>query len=125
MATLTQLVYLDMSYNNFTGPIPSFSMAKRLTEIYLTRNDLTGKITSTQWKELRNLEILDLGYNSLEGGLPISLFSLPLLLELRLSNNRFSGQLDEFSNVSSHPLYILDLSNNNLEGPVPMSVFEL
>ncbi|XP_035545706.1 receptor-like protein 6 isoform X3 [Juglans regia] len=125
MATLTQLVYLDMSYNNFTGPIPSFSMAKRLTEIHLTRNDLTGKITSTQWKELRNLEILDLGYNSLEGGLPISLFSLPLLLELRLPNNRFSGQLDEFSNVSSHPLYILDLSNNNLEGPVPMFVFEL
>ncbi|KAG2670665.1 hypothetical protein I3760_14G096900 [Carya illinoinensis] len=125
MATLTQLVFLDMSYNNFTGPIPSFSMAKRLTEIYLTHNDLTGKITSTQWKELLNLKNLDLRYNSLEGGLPISLFSLPLLLELQLSNNRFSGQLDEFPNISSHPLYILDLSNNNLEGPIPMSIFEL
>ncbi|KAM3689885.1 hypothetical protein ACJW31_09G079500 [Castanea mollissima] len=123
MANLTQLVYLDMSSNNFTGLIPSFSMAKKLTQIYLSHNDLKGKIDSLNWKDLLNLVILDLGYNLLGGNIPASLFSLPSLQILRLSNNQFSGRL-EF-NVSSHLLNTLDLSSNNLEGPVPTSVFEL
>ncbi|KAK4582391.1 hypothetical protein RGQ29_025532 [Quercus rubra] len=123
MANLTQLVYLDMSFNNFTRPIPSFSMAKNLTEINLSHNDLTGKIHSLIWKDLLKLVSLDLGYNSLEGNIPDSLFSLPSLQILQLSNNQFSGRL-EF-NVSSHLLNTLDLSSNNLEGPVPTSFFEL
>ncbi|KAL4606276.1 hypothetical protein ACB092_09G090700 [Castanea dentata] len=122
MANLTQLVYLDMSSNNFTGLIPSFSI-KKLTQIYLSHNDLKGKIDSLNWKDRLNLVILDLGYNLLGGKIPASLFSLPSLQILRLSNNQFSGRL-EF-NVSSHLLNTLDLSSNNLEGPVPTSVFEL
>ncbi|XP_075639325.1 uncharacterized protein LOC142611159 [Castanea sativa] len=125
MENLTQLVYLDMSSNNFTGPIPSFSMAKNLTEIYLSHNHLTGKIHFLNWKDLLNLVNLDLGYNSLEGNIPVSLLSLPSLQTLQLSNNQFSGQLNEFSNVSSCQLKTLDLSSNYLEGPIPMSIFEL
>ncbi|XP_030928017.1 receptor-like protein 7 [Quercus lobata] len=123
MGNLTQLVYLDMSSNSFTGLIPSFSMAKKLTQIYLSHNDLTGKIDSLNWKDLLNLVILDLGNNSLEGNIPASLFSLPSLQILRLSHNQFSGRLG--FNVSSHLLNTLDLSSNNLEGPVPTSVFKL
>ncbi|KAK7845283.1 receptor-like protein 6, partial [Quercus suber] len=108
MANLTQLVYLDMSSNNFTGPIPSFS-----------------KIHFLNWEGLLNLVNLELSHNSLEGYIPVSLFSLPSLQILRLSNNHFSGQLNEFSNVSSCQLKTLDLSSNYLEGPIPMSIFEL
>ena len=68
---------------------------------------------------------LDLRYNSLEGSIPMSLFSLPLLQKLQLSYNHFSDQLPEFFNVSSYQLDTLDLSSNNLEGPIPMSIFEL
>ncbi|XP_059429261.1 receptor-like protein 19 [Corylus avellana] len=125
MASLTQLVYLDMSLNMFSGSIPVFSMAKNLTHLYLSSNNLTGQITSTQWAELLNLEILDLSDNSLNGDIPISLFPLPSLQVLQLSHNQFSGQLKEFSNISSYLLHELDLSNNNLEGPIPMSIFEL
>ncbi|XP_023925851.1 probable leucine-rich repeat receptor-like protein kinase At1g35710 [Quercus suber] len=125
MANLTQLVYLDMSSNNFTGPIPSFSKAKNLTQMYLFRNHLTGKIDSLNWKDFLNLVNLELSYNSLEGNIPVSLFSLPSLQILQLSNNHFSGQLNEFSNVSSCQLEILDLSSNYLEGPIPKSIFKL
>ena len=125
MANLTQLVYLDMSSNNFTGPIPSFSMTKNLTQIHLSHNHLTGKIHFLNWKDLLNLVNLDLRYNSLEGNIPVSLFSLPSLQTLQLSNNQFSAQLNQVSNASSCQLEILDLSSNYLEGPIPMSIFEL
>ena len=106
MANLTQLIYLDMSYNEFNGQIPSFSISKNLTEINLSFNDLGG------------------GINSIEGSIPMSLFSHPSIQKLQLLNNKFSGGLQEF-NVSSYPLDHLDLSNNNLEGPLPASVFKL
>ncbi|XP_065625774.1 receptor-like protein 7 [Quercus suber] len=124
LANLTQLIYLDMSHNKFNGQIPSFSMAKNLTEINLSFNDLGGGITSTRWEELINLVNLDLGYNSIEGSIPMSLFSHPSIQKLRLSNNKFSGGLREF-NGSSYPLDTLDLSSNNLEGPFPVSVISL
>ncbi|KAK4582392.1 hypothetical protein RGQ29_025533 [Quercus rubra] len=119
MANLVQLVYLDMSFNSFTGPIPSFSMAKNLTQINLFHNKLTGQITSTHWNDLPNLVNLHLSFNSLEGSVPVSLFSLPLLQKLQLSNNQFSGLLNYFY-VSSYLLDTLDLSSNNLEGPIPI-----
>jgi Leucine-rich repeat (LRR) protein len=125
MSKFTQLLYLDMSSNNFTGPIPSFSRAKNLTQINLSRNYLTGHITSTSWEELLNLVSLDLRYNSLNGSIPVSLFSLPSLQKLLLSNNQFSGQLNQSSNIPSVLLDTLDLSSNNLAGQIPMFVFEI
>ncbi|XP_062171108.1 receptor-like protein 6 [Alnus glutinosa] len=125
LASLTQLVYLDMSSNMFSGSIPVFSMAKNLTNLDLSSNNLTGQITSTQWQELLKLESLYLHENSLNGNIPGSLFSLPSLQVLALRSNQFSGQLKEFSNVSSYILRSVYLDNNQLEGPVPMSIFEL
>ncbi|XP_059462329.1 receptor-like protein 41 isoform X2 [Corylus avellana] len=124
LAKLTQLLYLDMSSNSFTGPIPSFSMARKLIQINLSHNDLIGQINSTHWEELRYLVSLELHYNSLNGSIPVSLFSLPKLQKLQLSNNQFSGQLN-LSNISSYLLDTLDLSSNNLDGPIPTPVFEL
>ncbi|KAB1227249.1 Receptor-like protein 12 [Morella rubra] len=99
-------------------------MSKKLAVIALSKNLLTGQITSTRWEELLNLALLDLSFNSLEGSIPVSLFYHPSLEQLLLSKNQFSGQLDEFSNVSSHILSVLDLSSNNLEGAIPMSMFD-
>ncbi|KAM1525481.1 hypothetical protein ACFX10_009940 [Malus domestica] len=119
---LHQLVYFDLSSNKFNGSIPSFSMAKNLTLIDLSYNQLTGQINSTHWENLTNLMNLHLGSNQLDGTIPPSLFSLPLLQKLQISNNHFSGHLPKFSNVSSYLLDTLDLSYNKLEGSIPMSI---
>ncbi|KAM4078953.1 hypothetical protein ACB094_09G079000 [Castanea mollissima] len=125
MANLVQLFYLDMSSNSFTGSIPSLSMAKKLTQLNISHNNLTGQINFTHWKDLTNVINLDLRFNSLNGSIPVSLFSLPSLRNLQLSNNQFSGLLNESSNSSSSVLDTLDLSCNKLKGPIPMSIFEL
>jgi Leucine-rich repeat (LRR) protein len=121
LASLTQLVYLDMSSNMFNGSIPVFSMAKNLTNLNLSSNNLTDQITSTQWEQLLKLEYLYLYKNSLNENIPVSLFSLPSLRYLGLWSNQFSGQLKEFSNN----LKYIYLDSNQLEGPIPMSIFEL
>ncbi|XP_062005625.1 receptor-like protein 7 [Rosa rugosa] len=123
MESLTELVYVDMSANKLNGSVPLLSMAKNLTNINLSHNELEGQINSTHWQNLTNLVNLNLGNNKLDGSIPLSLFYLPSLKQLLLSNNQFSGQLLEFANISSNPLETLDLSSNNLEGPVPRSIF--
>ncbi|KAB2630473.1 receptor-like protein 12 [Pyrus ussuriensis x Pyrus communis] len=118
---LTQLVYLDLATNKFNGSVPSFSMAKNLTLINLSYNQLKGQINSSHWENLTNLVSLNLRHNLLNGTIPPSVFSLPMLQKLQLSNNQFSGHLHGFANNSV--LDTLDLSSNKLEGPIPVSIF--
>ncbi|KAK7339942.1 hypothetical protein VNO77_20630 [Canavalia gladiata] len=125
MSELTQLVHLDLSFNKFIGPLPSFKMAKNLKYFSLLHNNLTGDIPSTHFEGLVNLLTLNLGDNSLNGKIPLSLFTLPSLQELTLSHNGFDGPLDEFPNVSSSKLQLIDLSNNKLQGNIPLSIFHL
>ncbi|KAK3444979.1 hypothetical protein EUGRSUZ_A00583, partial [Eucalyptus grandis] len=122
---LLRLTFLDLSLNNFTGLIPSLSKSKNLTQITLSHNKLTGPINSTQWESLLTLLNIDLGYNSLEGNIPSSLFALPSIQKLQLSNNQFSGHLMGSFNATLHMLATVDLSNNNIGGELPMFIWKL
>ncbi|KAG4922164.1 hypothetical protein JHK86_050977 [Glycine max] len=125
MSRLRELTYMDLSLNDFTGQIPSLNMSKNLTHLHFWRNGFTGSITSYHFGGLRNLLQIDLQDNFLDGSLPSSLFSLPLLRSIRLSNNNFQDQLNKFSNISSSKLEILDLSGNDLNGSIPTDIFQL
>lgn len=105
------LIVLSMLLNHLSGHLDSsflilsFSMFKNLTQINLTHNHLTNQFTSTYWEKLLNLvRHHDLCYNSLEGSILVSLFSIPSLRRLQLSNDQFFNQVE--SGLRRHPLFI-------------------
>ncbi|MBA0849173.1 hypothetical protein Goshw_012454, partial [Gossypium schwendimanii] len=125
MKKLTQLVYLDFSFNRFSGPIPSFSSSRNLTQLNLAHNQLKGTIDSTNWSDLSKLVSVDLQNNMLSGTIPTNLFCIPSLRRLFLSQNQFKGNLGDLHGRASSLLDTFDLSSNKLQGQFPMSVFEL
>ncbi|MED6146201.1 hypothetical protein PIB30_032467 [Stylosanthes scabra] len=88
------LVYLDLSTNSFTSPIPSdFGSLKHLSTVFLYENKLSGVI-------------------------PMELFSCSALTELYLYTNSFHGSIPSlFGSLKS--LEILDLSSNFFSGTIP------
>ncbi|KAL6278176.1 hypothetical protein ACE6H2_021777 [Prunus campanulata] len=122
IGNLKMLSTIDLSGCSFTGSIPkSMENLTELASLYMPSQRFHGPIDFIHWENLVNLVHLQLEFNHLNGSIPSSIFSSPLLKELLLSHNQFSGQLHEFHNVSSN-LITLDLSFNNLEGPIPVSI---
>ncbi|RCV28515.1 hypothetical protein SETIT_5G410300v2, partial [Setaria italica] len=110
----TSMTGLDLSSNNFSGPIPS----------------------NIAW-QLSSLTFLDLSYNKFSGELPIGISNITYLNTLNLQHNQLRGQIPdryEFSsNNFSGPIssdiarqlpYLssLDLSYNNFLGEIPLSI---
>ncbi|XP_047978240.1 receptor-like protein 19 [Salvia hispanica] len=125
ISNLTELVYIDFSFNSFIGSIPPFRMSSKLTHLDLSRNSLTGSLSSNHFEGLSSLEYINLGSNSLNGSIPSSLFGLPSLQSLLLSSNTFNGQIEEFQIPNPSNLDTVDLSWNQLEGSIPESLFKL
>ena len=85
LAKLTELVDLDLSVNGFVGPIPSFTLLKKLVNLNLAYNFLTGSILSTDWEALQNLRNIELNNNSFSGCIPLALLNIPELQKIILS----------------------------------------
>ncbi|KAI4370796.1 hypothetical protein MLD38_019106 [Melastoma candidum] len=84
---------LDLSMNNFQGPIPvELGYLKSLKGLNLSSNGLTGNIPSSLG-DLNNLEWLDLSVNKLDGTIPKQLLDLTSLSYLNLSENRLVGEI--------------------------------
>ncbi|KAG5035404.1 hypothetical protein JHK87_010314 [Glycine soja] len=116
--TLTNLSRLDISFNNFSGPLPvEISQMSGLTFLTLTYNQFSGPIPSELGK-LTRLMALDLAFNNFTGPIPPSLGNLSSLLWLTLSDNSLSEEIPpELGNCSS--MLWLNLANNKLSGKFP------
>ncbi|KAL6312468.1 hypothetical protein AAG906_021684 [Vitis piasezkii] len=91
--TLSLIISIDLSSNNFGGEFP-----KDVTKLYglmilnLSRNHINGSIPENI-SGLHELSSLDLSSNTLYGLIPWSMSLLTFLSYLNLSNNNFSGKI--------------------------------
>lgn len=148
VSQLKALKWLDLSYNNFHGSIPSaFGNMSELEFLDLSLNKFEGPIPS-ELGGLRNLRSLNLSNNLLVGEIPDELKGLKKLQEFQISSNRLNGSIpfwvgnltnlrvftayenflggkipDNLGAVSE--LQLLNLHSNQLEGVIPKSIFAL
>ncbi|KAL4576007.1 hypothetical protein LXL04_012095 [Taraxacum kok-saghyz] len=106
---------LDLSGNNFSGPIPRELVGLvGLRWLNLSGNHLTGRIPD-EIGEMRSLESLDLSMNRLDGRIPWSMSRLTTLNWLNLSSNKLSGVIPTSTQLQS--LNESSFKGNELCGP--------
>ncbi|KAL3613434.1 hypothetical protein CASFOL_042697 [Castilleja foliolosa] len=114
----TTLSTLNLSSNSFSGLLPPSIGYCRVVD--LSRNDLSDDISIlTEWNT--NLEILDLSSNALTGSIP-NPSQFQKLTFLSFQNNSLNGNLPSALG-SLQKLMTVDLSSNKLDGPIPHSLF--
>ncbi|KHF97470.1 hypothetical protein F383_36821 [Gossypium arboreum] len=146
ISNLIALKHLDLSYNNFNGPIPSaFGNLSQLQYLDLSLNKFEGSIP-LELASLRNLRSLNLSNNLLVGEIPQEFKVLENLQEIQISSNRLSGSIPHWvghlTNLRVFTAYenqlggeipdnlgslseikLLNLHSNRLDGPIPKSIF--
>ncbi|XP_030933883.1 receptor-like protein EIX2 [Quercus lobata] len=120
LQNMTSLSHLDLSDNNFNSSIPNWLYSFSCLEfLHLPYNNLQGTISSAIGN-LTSAISIDLTHNELGGKLPRSLGNLCNLREIKLSSNKWSQEISEIleslSVCLSDRLEILDLSHSQLHG---------
>lgn len=128
-----------MSFNNFEGAIPLFSVNLTLLHLNnnrfsdpvlllcprgevslsildLSNNLLFGKLLDC-WINFKQLSTLQLENNNISGGIPPSISYLKQLKSLHLRNNSFSGELPRSLEDCTSLVY-LDLAHNSFTGRI-------
>nr|GEW59936.1 leucine-rich repeat-containing protein [Tanacetum cinerariifolium] len=123
--TSPSLQYLSLSHNMFSGNLLfSIGQLTNLTYLGLSSNNFSGKLElDTLLSSLKNLEVLDLSYNS---------FSLttknanhyvnPAFKVFGLASCKLKVFLNSFRAMKH--LWVLDLSGNEIHGQIPHWVGE-
>ncbi|MED6181684.1 hypothetical protein PIB30_021613 [Stylosanthes scabra] len=114
---LNQLVFLDLSKNNFKSVIPNWIWEKTyLQSLSISLSSLTGEI-SPFICNLKSLVIVDLSLNNLTGTIPSCLGSSSQSLQImKLERNKLFGHLPQ---MGSAALKMIDVTDNNLQGELP------
>ncbi|AES70135.2 putative non-specific serine/threonine protein kinase [Medicago truncatula] len=113
---------IDLSYNSFSGSIPhSWKNLSELEVLNLWSNRLSGEVL-THLSASKRLLFMNLGENEFFGTIPISLSQNLQVVILRA--NQFEGTIpQQLFNLSY--LFHLDLANNKLSGSLPHCVYNL
>ncbi|KAL5993332.1 hypothetical protein ACLOJK_014256 [Asimina triloba] len=124
LANCSNLRVLDLSNNNFTGPLPDLSALANLVVLDLSENYFSGEFPT--WVEkLSGLTSLSVAHNDFaEGEIPVGLGNLLNLTLIYLAGCNFRGEIpNSIFNLLS--LETLDFSTNNLSGDFPKAITNL
>ncbi|CAG7904576.1 unnamed protein product [Brassica rapa] len=136
LGRLRNLEILNLASNKFNNSIfPFLNAATSLTTLFIQKNRLSGHFPAKEFKDLTNLELMDMSGNKFNGSIPIGGFpKLRKMKALDLSSNNFSGSMG-LEGKSKHILCYsiktggicemkniqeLDLSQNKLVGQFPL-----
>ncbi|KAG5564260.1 hypothetical protein RHGRI_000456 [Rhododendron griersonianum] len=115
----TRMEILILSYNSFGGQLlfPSHPM-RNLIMLDITNNHLEGFLPFKLASSFPSLEFLNMSTNNFEGNISSSFGDMTALKTLDLSNNNLSGEIPVHLAKGCRLLKFLRLSNNFLKGPV-------
>ncbi|XP_070677337.1 receptor-like protein EIX2 isoform X2 [Malus domestica] len=118
----SQLIYLDLSYNQFCGNLPSNLKSPKLESIDLSHNQLEGPLPLWSATKVTNFYLES---NSFSGPIPSNIDQMmPNLQELYLSENHLNGNIPR-SICNMQQLLALFLHENHLNGTIPPSVYNM
>ncbi|KAI3682562.1 hypothetical protein L1987_82624 [Smallanthus sonchifolius] len=94
----TSLTGLDLSSNNFDGPLPGnmTDIVPFVTNLDLSSNNLSGEIPESI-ANLSFLNVIRLNNNQFTGQIPLQLGQLNRIKEFGVANNRLTGQVPNFN----------------------------
>ncbi|XP_071907682.1 receptor-like protein kinase BRI1-like 3 isoform X1 [Coffea arabica] len=97
------MIYLDLSYNGFSGNIPENLGSMSFVQVLnMGHNNLSGNIPSS-FGSLKFVGVLDLSHNNLQGFIPWSLGGLSFLSDFDVSNNNLSGPIPSGGQLTTFP----------------------
>ncbi|CAI0546282.1 unnamed protein product [Linum tenue] len=113
-----RLSTIDLSSNKFEGPLPMWSTNASI--LYLQDNKFSGSIPENFGKLMPRLQKVYLSQNQLVGKISSSMCDMQELQILSLRNNRVSGEIPDCW-YHSFMFWAIDVSNNSLTGKIPAS----
>ncbi|XP_077217950.1 leucine-rich receptor-like protein kinase family protein isoform X2 [Tasmannia lanceolata] len=123
-STFSTLNHLNLSNNNFSGPISiPRGFINGIETLDLSNNILSGEIPSGIGS-FSGLKVLDLGGNVLRGKIPVSISDLLNLQFLTLASNELVGVIPPVLGRMTSLQWIY-IGYNNLSGTIPSEVGNL
>lgn len=117
---LTNLAHFLISFCKFKGSMPSeLFLLTRLEKLHLTGNDLTGTIPEEI--HLSSLKELMISRNALSGTITSEIGHMTKLENFEIYGNQFKGTLPTELGIFSH-LKRIDIFNNHFTGTIPVEL---
>ncbi|CAH9146891.1 unnamed protein product [Cuscuta epithymum] len=109
-----RLSHLNLSYNFLEDLEKPYTIPRNLYLLDLQHNQLQGQLPMMPGS---SIIYLDYSHNRFNGSIPIDIGNINIVF-LSLSNNSFMGRIP-ISICNASYLLVLDLSHNKLSGPLP------
>ncbi|KAL1347906.1 uncharacterized protein [Arachis hypogaea] len=122
---LKTLVNVSVAGNALSGEFPNdIHKLPLLKYLNISNNMFSGTLSSWQFNELKELEVLDAYDNMFNGSLPLGVTNLHSLKYLSFGGNYFNGSIPS-SYGTLFQLNYLSLAGNDLRGFIPIELGNL